>query len=259
VKQTVTVSAEKDAVVEGTHRATIQHISTSSDPDYQGLIIQPNDVIVQEGDAKVRFTQSEWQVGEASGTATLTVRLEGNVTGAVSVDFATVEAGGATSNADFTAVSGTIHWPEGDRSDREISVPILDDNLAEGAEAFEVRLSNPVGLQLGTPSTAVVRISDDEYPGVFRIVTRYATANENSGDITFTVLRADGSLGPASVQVFTQNGTAMAGSDFNAVSQTLHWADGEQGEKSVTIFLNNDTLPEPTEWFTLALANATGA
>ncbi len=258
-KQTVTVSAVNDTVTEGTHAGLIRHAAASADPGYHGAPIQQLEVVVQEGDAKVRFSHAEWTVGEADGSVTLTVQLEGNVTGAVSVEYATVAAGGATAGADYTPVSGTLNWPDGDRSPRQIVVPILDDALSEGAEAFEVRLANGVGLQLGEPATAIVRITDDEYAGVLRIVAKYATVAEHSGDITFTVARADGSLGPASVEVATLNGTALAGSDFHPVAATLTWADGDTEEKPVTIFLINDAHPEPTETFTLALGNPVGA
>jgi len=258
-KQVVTVSAVNDAVTEGTHSSVIDHACASTDPDYDNLFIQDLAVTVQEGEASVRFTQADWSVNETDGSITLTVELNGVVTGAVSVDYTTTANGGATADSDYTTTTDTLNWPDGDRDPKHITIPVLDDDHSEGEEAFEVTLSNSFGLQLGNPSTATVHISDDEFEGVFRIITNYDTTPENGDTITFTVAREEGSLGAASVHVATLNGTAFAGNDFTAVNETLTWADGDQAGKSVTIFLIDDVTPEPTETLTLALDSPTGA
>ena len=56
----------------------------------------------------------------------------------------------------------------------------------------------------------------------------------------------------------TQDGTALAGSDYVAESGTLKFAPGETA-KTVKVQLINDTLPEGAEAFSLALSGVVGA
>ncbi|AMS31352.1 hypothetical protein AEM42_01120 [Betaproteobacteria bacterium UKL13-2] len=112
----------------------------------------------------VSFQASSYTAGEGAGTANITVRRQGSITGAASVSYTTT-AGTATAGADYTTTSGTLSWPAGDGATKVIAVPIIDDAIAEGAETFTVTLSNPVGTTLGT-SVATVTITDNEQ-GVF--------------------------------------------------------------------------------------------
>jgi hypothetical protein len=41
-------------------------------------------------------------------------------------------------------------------------IPVVDDGYIEGAESFTLRLSNPVGMSLGTNSTVTITIADND-------------------------------------------------------------------------------------------------
>ncbi len=73
-----------------------------------------------------------------------------------------------------------------------------------------------------------------------------------SADVT--VQRTGGSMGPASVQYTTQNGSAVANTDFGPVSGTLNWADGDAAPKTVSIPLLHPTATGPTKAFSLQLS-----
>jgi hypothetical protein len=45
---------------------------------------------------------------------------------------------------------------------KTISIPIVDDSYAEGAESFTITLSSPSGATLGSPAAATVTISDND-------------------------------------------------------------------------------------------------
>ena len=68
----------------------------------------------------------------------------GGSTGAISVEFTTL-AQTATPGMDYTETIGTFNWDDGDIRSKKISVPILDDAVAEDLERFQIRLSNPTG------------------------------------------------------------------------------------------------------------------
>ena len=80
------------------------------------------------------------------------------------------------------------------------------------------------------------------------------TVNEGAGTATFTVTRSDDTHGAMTLDYATQNGSALAGSDYTATSGTLLFADGEI-TKQVTVALANDTRFEVSESFGVLLSN----
>lgn len=87
--------------------------------------------------------------------------------GPITIDYATAD-GTAKAGVDYTAVSGTLDFSGGAFS-RTITVPILNDQTAEGSEQFSIILSNPTGeVDLAVFNTAVVTIIDNR----IRIITR---------------------------------------------------------------------------------------
>jgi hypothetical protein len=63
---------------------------------------------------------------------------------------------------------------------------------------------------------------------------------------------------PVMVNYGTSNGTAVAGSDYTAVSGSLTFAKGET-VKTISVSVIGDQLPEPNETFTVRLSNPKGA
>ena len=95
----------------------------------------------------------------AAGSASLTVTRT-DATQAATVDYATVE-GTASARSDYTAVFGTLRFAAGETS-KSIVVQVTDDRFQESVESFSVVLSNPVGVSLGTPSSATVQVTSDD-------------------------------------------------------------------------------------------------
>lgn len=97
---------------------------------------------------------------EDGETAVITVRRLGSGEGAASVSFATQD-GTAVAGTDFTAASGTLSWPDGDTSDRTITIDLTDNTALDGNLAFSVVLADAVGDSV-VDSTATITILDDE-------------------------------------------------------------------------------------------------
>jgi hypothetical protein len=51
----------------------------------------------------------------------------------------------ATAGTEYTAVSGTLTWQDGELSEQSFTVPVVNDTLPEPAETFRVVLSNSSG------------------------------------------------------------------------------------------------------------------
>ena len=101
---------------------------------------------------------------ENDGTIEFAVSLNrANNEEAASVDWATQEDGTAdtaTSGIDFTAASGTLNFAIGE-TEKTVTVTLLDDDMDENHENFNVVLSNPQNVTLGD-ATATGTILDEE-------------------------------------------------------------------------------------------------
>src|SRR5262249_41998859 len=143
--------------------------------------------------------------------------------GPVSVQY-TTEGGTAIAGTDYTAVSGTLNFPDG-ASSETINVPVLNNPNPAGDVTVDLALSNPTGgAALGTGAITVLTINQGK--GVFRFSAPTYVATQNGGALNVTVTRTYGTAGAASVQYATSDGTAKAGTDYNATSGTLDFADG---------------------------------
>ena len=80
--------------------------------------------------------------------------------------------------------------------------------------------------------------------------------SENEGSITITVTRTNGSDGTVTVDYATSNGSAIAGSDYTAISDTLTFSDGETSE-TFTVSIIDDSAIEGDETVNLSLSNPT--
>ena len=127
----------------------------------------------------VRFTDSSFQVDETGGQATISVVRTGAEAGAVSVQYET-SGGSATPGADFTNVSGSLQWADGELGIRSFTVPILNNNLPEGDETANLVLSGVTGgAFLGNPSNAVLTIYDND--SVPPVISSPGTAVASTG------------------------------------------------------------------------------
>jgi plastocyanin len=109
----------------------------------------------------VHFTHTTYNVGETVAQATVGVSRTGGAQGAASVDYDTSN-GTATAGQDYTAVSGTLNWSNGDAAEKAFNVPILDDTAFEGDETVGLALSQPSGATLGSPAAATLTINDND-------------------------------------------------------------------------------------------------
>jgi hypothetical protein len=108
---------------------------------------------------------------EGAGRAQVVITRNGDHTTAVSVNYATSDTSGltncdvitgvASSRCDYAASVGTLRFASGETS-KAISIPLADDSYHEGSESFTITLSNPVGANLGSTTTATITIADNE-------------------------------------------------------------------------------------------------
>jgi hypothetical protein len=81
---------------------------------------------------------------------------------------------------------------------------------------------------------------------------------ESGGSARFAVSLSGPNSVPVTVRYATTNGSALAGSDYTAISGSLSFAPGSTLQ-TVTVPVLDDVLHEGTEGFALVLSNAVGA
>jgi hypothetical protein len=201
-----------------------------------GTFQAPTDIYGGWGDTSVavgdfnRDGQSDIATADASGNSVSIVRGLGNGAFSTAENFAAGPGAVAVAAGDFNG-DGWLDIATANASDNSVSVLINDQSW-----------SSP------PPPPPSLRIND-------------ATVTEgNTGTFaaTFTVTLSAASTQPVTVAYATGNGTATAGSDYQAASGTLTFAPGETS-KTVTVLVNGDRLGEPNETFFVNLSGATNA
>ena len=204
--------------------------------------------------------------GNTGTTAfTFTVTLSAVYDAPVTVDYATADltldeqywyGPGATAGVDYTAKSGTLTIPAGQTSGM-ITVLVTGDRLVESDELFFVNLSNPTSAHLNG-SQALGTIVDDEPRVSIGGATAVVEGNTGTKVSTFTVTLSAAYDAPVTVTYSTADGSATAGSDYQAASATLT-IPGGQTTGTITVLVSGDRLGEPNETFVVNLSSPTNA
>jgi len=222
-------------------------------PTSTAVTIDDDDTV----DAWIQFDAASFAAGEGSAAATIRVVRTGNLSRIVTVDYATDPGGSATAGSDYTATSGTLSFDAGEAA-KTFMVDLLDDCQSEDAETVALLLSNPGGAAgLGTLAAATLTIRDDDVPGVVQLERRMLLVGEGAGAATVTVVRRGGRACDVSVDYATSDGTAMAGTDYEATSGTLSFGQGET-RLTFDVPITQDDLGEANETAYVALSNPTG-
>jgi hypothetical protein len=122
-----------------------------------------------------QFSAPAFEQNEGGGRAALHVTRTGDASGVASVDYRTTDTdnftvscsdtgnnnGSAYARCDFATVVGKLDFAAGE-SQKTIFVPVIDDGHDEGAETFQVVLSNPAGAALSATHAATVTINDND-------------------------------------------------------------------------------------------------
>ncbi len=173
----------------------------------------------------------------------------------VSVRLSTV-SGTATEGADFAAFDQTLTFAPGEHF-RTITVRTVDDGEIEDAETFSLVLSEPVNAALLDPvGTGTIRNDDTALSiGDAAVVE----GDDGTHSLVFTVSLAKPSTRPVEVRLATADGTALAGSDYTAISATTLTFDPGETSREFSIPVNGDAAIEPDETLTVTLSDAVHA
>ncbi|HEU4930762.1 MAG TPA: Calx-beta domain-containing protein [Pyrinomonadaceae bacterium] len=168
----------------------------------------------------------------------------------------TQSPGTATQSVDYSFPTTTATVSAGATS-QQVFFQILGDRIFEEDETFTVSLSNPVNVTIDRGTATITIQNDDPVPGI-RISD--VTAAETNGTISFNLLLSlsSPSSKQISVQYSTADGSAQAGSDYTAKTDTFTFAPGASFG-IISVVVNGDLVIESSENFFVNLTNPTEA
>jgi hypothetical protein len=217
-------------------------------------------ILDEDTTSQVQFSAPTYSVRENGGTATITVTrsvrgANGTLNGPATIHFAT-SGGTAVAGQDYSDVNGDLSFASGETV-KTFTVPIIDNQVIDGARTINLTLSNPGGTSaLGDPNTAVLTINDND--SSFQFSPANYVVNENAGTVTLTVTRAGDSTNPASVNFSTFNEDAIAGTRYVAASGSLTFNPGETSRTFSVQLIDDVTEINPAENFGATLSSPSG-
>uniref|UniRef100_H2M3Y4 Adhesion G-protein coupled receptor V1 n=1 Tax=Oryzias latipes TaxID=8090 RepID=H2M3Y4_ORYLA len=162
-----------------------------------------------------------------------------------------------SNQSDFIPSSGELYFAPGDR-EMEIAVNVLDDDIPEIEEYFQVKLKNPKGgaeIGFGGQVTVVVPTNDDAY-GVIGFAQDSLNFEveelEENNLISLTVERKRGSFGRLTVH-WAANGSLA---DIYPTSGVVTFSEGQRFA-IISLAVIADGFPELRESVTITLMDVT--
>ncbi len=205
----------------------------------------------------VQFSIANYTVNENAGTAVITVTLSAASSSTVTVSY-TTSNGTAVAPSDYAAASGQLTFNPGETS-KTFSVSIVDDTIQEPNETVNLSLSAPINAMLGTPSTAVLTIMDnDTPPPTLQFSAATYIVDESAAAATITVTLSSSPSQTVTVNFATSAGTAVDGTDYNNISGTLTFNAGQTWQTFPVAILNKGNFSGQIVNFSATLSNPTG-
>lgn len=188
--------------------------------------------------------------GAEGNPITFVVTRSGNLSTATSVDYAT--STGTAGATDFSAASGPINFAVSETS-KNIVISTTHDVVYEPNETFTVTLSNPASNAEIVGGVATGTINNNDSAPYFTI---NSPSVSEGGQLQFIVTKNGASAFTHNVNYASSNGTATAGSDYTAVSNTLSFTSS-QYSKTVNISTTEDASYEANETLSVTLSGPT--
>ncbi|HUR78554.1 MAG TPA: Calx-beta domain-containing protein [Acidimicrobiales bacterium] len=194
--------------------------------------------------------------GGATQPVNVTITLTPASSAPVTVHWATVDGTAKVAAADYVAAAGDVTFAPGELT-KTVSVDVSRDALYEASETLTVALSNPVGAvfkSVALAKSTVTLTNDDAKPTISINDVSITEGNAGTKNLTFTVTLSAPSGVATFVDYATQDGTALAGSDYTASGATLTIPAGTT-TKAFNVAIIGDTGVENSETFTVNLTN----
>lgn len=206
--------------------------------------------------SKVEFSAAAYSCMENEGTIKLGVIRTGNLACKSTINYETSD-GTANAGEDYVTKNGILEFAEGEYS-KVVEIEIIDDDVWEETETFFVRLFNPSrGTEMDKICVTQVSIINDDEPGMLQFQKPSYLYKESAGIAELIIERNEGCDGRITVQYKTKDITAVAGKDYDGVTdQEVVFSHGEV-TKTISIQLRDDDVFNEDKIFEVMLFNPT--
>jgi hypothetical protein len=258
LEQEITLWVELDGVDFDYQSLLIEHAGDSADSNYgPGLAIAPVRLEIFDDTlpptAVITAVTPGDTVSEAAGSYQVAVSISRPSLIPVAVHLATAD-GTALGGADFDALSQDVVFQPGDPLTRTFAVTIHDDATLEYTEDFEVVITPVSGGVIGAADRIRVHIADND---VVALSLTTQPVDEDTGAAQFTVSLPGPTQFPVTFTFTTSDGTAVAGEDYQFVSQVFVLEPGAS-TRAIPVVLLADDVYEPDETFSASLSDISG-
>ena len=218
-------------------------------------------ITIEDDDpAIIGFADTEYTILENGGQVEVSVEVkEGQLAEPLTVRLTTVD-GLAKSPDDYIHTEEDLVLSPTQLQDAAV-IPINLDRIFEGAERFEVVVSNPlpVGIALDPSAARATVVIKDEVIVTIGFVNAPYEVGEGAGGQTVTVaILSEGSVVgedlTLEVDLKSSDMSALAGEDYQVVSRTVVF-DPQTNQRNIWIPITDDMLLESDEIFNLSLSN----
>src|SRR6185503_17176670 len=177
----------------------------------------------------------------------------------MTVDYVTVADPTTTTREgiDFVPVTGTITFPAESTEPVLVQVPVVADRRHEHKQRVFLKLLNPVEAVAGVDGQGDIE-DDDPIPTVSIADITVGEASVGKMNAVLTVTLSNDSDDPVTVNYTTADGSAIGGTDFQALSGVLTFQPGETTQV-ITLGIAPDVYNEGIESFNVVLSTPTNA
>ena len=205
-------------------------------------------------DVQPSISISDETEDESVGNMVFTVSLSTIYCQDYIIDYATNDITAVDAN-DYTGVlGGSLTIPAGS-STGTISIPILEDNIDENSESFELNLTNS-NLGSIADNQGIGTINDND--AAPQISINDNSIIENGGNVTLTLSLTNPSAFDIDVDYTTSDGDAISTNDYTTLAGTLTIPAGNT-TATLSFTINDDLIDENDEVFYVDLTNPVNA
>lgn len=245
------------------HQKTLLELGTSSTTEKSE--VKPQSMI--------NFASTKYSVLESKRRAVVGVVRGGDLSCCAKVSYST-RAGTAKAGDDYTEKSDSITFMPGETV-KTFEIEIIDDDAVERVEEFyidlfDAQLANEPDtpsttyttdsvVQLGVRRSATVVIIDDDFPGILYWAENEVSIKDRDDPqtLTLTVSRRHGGSGTVKCEYYTEDDSALAGSDYVASKGSIEFLPGQM-HAEVSIQILGKGRFEGLEKFRVVLHSPTG-
>ena len=197
------------------------------------------------------------EADSGSTTANVKIVLSKRVNRRVSVAYTTRD-GTAEAASDYLEASGRVTFPKRTRV-AFVHVRVVGDTVEESDEFFKVRIFDAVNAKIADPVGKVTVVDDDEPSPPPEPKLYVDDVDVDEGDAAYFKVRLSASA-PEDItfDYMTSNGSATAGSDYDAASSNNYEIPKGSSSASIKVTTREDSTDEPDETFYLNVSDLDG-